>query len=473
MSDILNESYKEAEFSPQAVDAAANVIVSSDKLCAYIHVVPPKHGGKEVSFGIIYNELNKCKVSFGIIKIAVLDIIKNHIYGKDVMIAQGIAPVNGTDGSYKLLFDINFDGRPKEKEDGNVDYKNLDLVKNVEDKQPLCIIVSPTEGKNGTTVFGQTILAKKGKAVPSMTGKNTVLSEDGNVITAARRGYVSFNNGKINVNDTLFIKENVDNSTGNIRTNSNVVVTGTVLSGFSVESDGNIQIEGTISGAHIKASGNVVLRNGIIGGKLECEGDLSTRFIENCDVFVKGSVRADFILNSRVVCAKNIEAIGTKSKIVGGSLVAGGDIKAHIIGTISYTKTYLEIGTDTDVIIRQQEIAKILPDLESKVQSLQSLLSLFQQLQNANRLTDEKRQAFSDTIYSYKTSSSQLLEYRRELKEITDSIKEKGYGKIICFGTIYPGTTVKIGDFNMVVKTPIVNKKLFYTEDGISEGLAV
>lgn len=473
MQDASTNSYEKSSPPPQPVDAVAKVIASDDRLTAYIHIQPPENGGKEVSFSTIYNELNKSKVSYGIIKGTVLDIIKNHIYGKNVMIAKGTAQINGTNGSYKLLFDINNDGRPKEKEDGKVDYKNLDLVKNVENEQPLCIIIAPTEGKNGTNVFGKTILAKSGKPVLSMTGKNTLLSDDGRVITAAKRGYVSFINGKIIVNDTLFIKENVDNSTGNIKTNSNVVISGTILSGFSVESDGNIQVDGTISGALVKAKGNIVLRNGIVGGKLECDGDLSTKFIENCDVFVKGSLKSDYILNSRVVCAKNIEAIGSKSKIVGGSLIAGEDIKAQTIGTISYTKTYIEIGTDTEVIKKQQEIAKMIPDLESKIQSLQSLLSLFQQLQKANRLTDDKRQGFEDAIYSYKESSSQLIKCRQELSEITESIKEKGYGKIICTGTIYPGTTVKIGEFSLLIKMPIVNKKLLYTEDGISEVLAI
>ncbi|MEA4972275.1 MAG: FapA family protein [Candidatus Metalachnospira sp.] len=473
MADTSIEPFEKSILPPQPIDAVAKVTVSNDKLRAYLYIVPPENGGKEVSLGLIYNAINKNKITFGIIKEALLDISQNHIYGKDVLIAEGMSQVNGINGSYKLLFDINNDGKPKEKEDGKVDFHDLDLVKNVEEKQPLCIIGLPTEGKDGVSVYGQKILAKNGKPISSMTGKNTVLSEDGKVIAAAKSGHVTLNYGKINVNDTLYIKENVDNSTGNIRTNSSVVVTGSVLPGFSVESNGYIQIGGTISGSFIKASGNIILRNGIIGGKLECEGDLTTKFIENCDVFVKGSVKADYIMNSRIVCAKNIEAIGIISKIVGGSLIAGENIEARIIGTISYTKTYLEIGTDPTVINRQQELIKMIPDLEARIYGLQSLLSLFQQLQNANRLTEDKRQAFSDAVYSYESSSSLLQECKQELEDIKESVKIRGYGKVICSGTLYPGTTVKIGDSTMSIKTPIVNKMLFYTKEGISEALAI
>jgi len=471
MSDILNKPNEKIVLPPKPVDAEAKVTVSEDKMRAYIRINPPENGGKEVSLGLIYSELNKSKVTFGLIKDAMFNIIKDHIYGKDVMIAKGIEPVNGVDGSYKLLFDINIVGKPKEIEDGKVDYKNLDLVKNVEKMQPLCIISLPTEGKNGTTVYGVTIKAKKGKAVRSMTGKNTILSEDGKVILAAIRGHVSYINGRINVNDILYIKEDVDNATGNIRTNSNVVVMGTVLSGFSVESDGDIQINGTISGAIVRAGNNIVLKNGIIGGRLECEGNLFATFIENCNVFVKGSVKADYILNSSVVCGNNIEAIGSKAKIVGGRLIAGENITARTIGTISYTKTYLEIGTDPNLVKKQQEIINMIPDLEAKIISLKSLLNLFKQLENANRITEEKHQAYIDTIYSYKSYTSQLNDCRQELKEITESVKKKGYGKVICTGTIYPGTIIKIGEFKKFVKLPIVNKKLLYTEEGISEAL--
>ncbi|MPM58573.1 hypothetical protein SDC9_105404 [bioreactor metagenome] len=115
----------------------------------------------------------------------------------------------------------------------------------------------------------------------------------------------------------------------------------------------------------------------------------------------------------------------------------------------------------------------MIPDLEARIYGLQSLLSLFQQLQNANRLTEDKRQAFSDAVYSYESSSSLLQECKQELEDIKESVKIRGYGKVICSGTLYPGTTVKIGDSTMSIKTPIVNKMLFYTKEGISEALAI
>lgn len=472
MTGFPNGSFENSSFPLQPIDAAAKVIISRDNLSAYLHVNPPENGGKEVSRDMLAEELNKNKITFGIIEGSLKDIEENRIYGRNVLIAQGIAPVNGNDGTYELLFDIKNDGKPKERADGKVDFHDLGFVKNVNENQPLCLIVLPTEGEDGISVFGQTISSKNGKAVPSMTGKNTKLSDDGKIIYAMISGHVSFAVGKINVSDTLFIKENVDNSTGNIITNSNVVVAGTVLPGFSVESDGDIQIGGTVSGSFIKAGGNVVLRNGIIGGKLECEGDLTTKFIENCDMFVKGSVKADYIMNCRIVCAKSILASGAISKIVGGSLIAGEDITARIIGTSSYTKTYIEIGTDPTVVSRQQELIRLIPDLETKLSSLQSLISLFQQLQKANRLTDDKKQAFCDAVYSYKTSSELLKNGKQELEYITEAIKKRGFGRVICRGTIYPGTTVKIGDFKMMVNVPIINKSLFYTVEGIGEAFA-
>lgn len=472
MTDFSNGVVENNNFPLQPIDAAAKVIISRDNLSAYLHIDPPENGGKEISREMLAEELNKNKVTFGIIDGVLQDIEENRIYGREVLVAQGIEPINGNDGTYELLFDVGNEGKPREGADGKVDFHDLGFVKNVKENQPLCSIVLPTEGKDGTSVFGRKLSAKNGKAIPSMTGKNTKLSEDGKVIYSVISGHVSFAVGKINVSDTLFIKENVDNSTGNIITNSNVVVAGTILPGFSVESEGDIQIGGTVSGSFIKAGGNVVLRNGIIGGKLECEGDLTTKFIENCDVFVKGSVKADYIMNCRIVCAKSIQASGTISKIVGGSLVAGEDITARIIGTSSYTKTYIEIGTDPTVVSRQQELIQLLPHLEAKIESLHSLISLFQQLQKANRLTDDKKQAFYDAVYSYKTSSELLRDGKQELEDITEAIKKRGFGRVICRGTIYPGTTVKIGDFKMVVNIPIVNKSLFYTVEGIGEAFA-
>ena len=59
--------------------------------------------------------------------------------------------------------------------------------------------------------------------------------------------------------------DNVDNSTGNLRFNGDVVVKGFVQEGFEIHSTGNVRIEGSVEGASIYADGSILLVNGING----------------------------------------------------------------------------------------------------------------------------------------------------------------------------------------------------------------
>ncbi len=474
---VTNNAFTSAENTQQAppptpVDATAEVFLADRDMRAYLLLTAPKDGGAVLGAQKLADLLAAQGVRVGILQEALAKAEAKPVYGQKILVAEGMPPGNGSDGSYELQFDADNELKPKVQADGSVDFYDLGLVTNVREGQVLCTITLPTDGVNGITVTGETAPARKGKPVPPLTGKNTKLSEDGQQITAAISGYVDFAMHKINVNDTLFIKEDVDNSTGSIKTPSNVVIGGTVSSGFSVESEGNVQIGAAISGAKIKAGGNLTLKRGSTGCKLECEGDLTTRYMENCDVFAKGSIKSDYIMNCTIKCAKSIQVGGPIAKIVGGSCIAGEDIVARTIGSSAGIRTYLEIGTDPEMIRRQQELVDQIPQWENTIASLQSLLKLFEQYEAAGRLTPEKKQAYQDALYSYQTSSELLQKGTQELEMIADQIKQKGYGRIVCKGTIYPGTCVKIGGTRMLVSNSLINRVLSYGDDSIVDSPA-
>jgi hypothetical protein len=475
---VTNDAFTTAENTqqqpvpPPPVDATVEVILADRGMRAYLLLTSPQNGGAALNEQQLADALAAQGVKTGIQQDILAKTASEPEYGQKILIAEGVPPLHGGNGSYELQFEAENELKPKVRADGSVDFYDLGLVTNVREGQVLCTITLPTDGTDGVTVTGEVAPAKKGRPVPTMTGKNTKLSEDGLQITAAVSGYVDFAMHKINVNDTLFIKEDVDNSTGSIKTPSNVVISGTVSSGFSVESEGNVQVGAAISGAKIKAGGNLVLKRGSTGCKLECEGDLTTRYMENCDVFAKGSIKSDYIMNCNIKCAKSIQVGGPIAKIVGGSCIAGEDIVARTIGSSAGIRTYLEIGTDPEMIRRQQALVEQIPQWEAKMASLQSLLKLFEQYEAAGRLTPDKKQAYQDAMYSYKTSSELLEKGSQELEVIEEEIKKRGYGRIVCKGTIYPGTCVKIGGTRMLVSAPMSNRALSYGDDNIIDSPA-
>lgn len=458
------------EHAVQPVDSVIKIFILKKGLEAIINIVPPQNGGMGPNIESIRAELNNMNIKYGINTELLLDICKSPIYNQDIVIAQGVKPVNGKDGTYKILFQAERDLKPKEREDGTVDFHNLEIVENVKQGQVLCTITHPTEGTPGITVTGDKIPCLKGKSVPNLLGKNTKFNIDKTAILSAIDGQVYHTQGKIVVNETLVIQKDVDNSTGHIKANGNVIINGAVLPGFIVKAAGNIEVKGNVNSATLKSGGDIIVRNGAIGSKIYCEGDLDIKFIENSNVFVKGNVKATYIMNSNIKCGKTVQVAGSISKIVGGTCIAGENIEARTIGSIAAVKTYLEIGTDSTIIERQQELLRELPELEAKLNSLISLISLLQQYEAAKRLTPEKKQMLDNAVSSFKHITDSINNGKQELEHITESIKSKGYGRIICSGTIYPGTIAKIGSMQTKIREALLRKSLYYTEEGICIG---
>jgi len=197
-----------------------------------------------------------------------------------------------------------------------------------------------------------------------------------------------------------------------------------------------------------------------------CGGNFNGRFIENSNVIIKGSARTEYIMDSDVRCGKNLEIVGSYARFYGGSLVVGGDFTCPIIGSPSGIKTIIEVGTDSSILERQQEIENNLPKLQKQLQSLRLLISLLMQYQEAGRLDDEKRERLENALYNYSMVESLYESESRELEQIHEKIRVKGYGRIKCARTIYPGTVIKIGPAAITITEPLHNVVL-YLSDGM------
>jgi len=458
---------------PPAIDAVIHISITDAGLEAHIRIDPPLNGGAAPTRKDLEDALSKCGVSYQIDADKLNALSVEPIYDCDIVAARGTPPVNGKDGT--AAFQIGVEKkllRPKENEDGIVDYHDLGIVENVEKGQVLCIITPPTEGTPGVAVTGKELLQRKGKPVPSYLGKNTELSEDGTSILSKIDGQVDFIGRRINVNETFYVRENVDNSTGDINVVGNLVVRGAVKPGFKIEAGNNIDVYGTVESSSIRAGGNIRLQSGIISSELYCEGDLKSRFIENCNIFVKGDIRADYVLNSRINCGKSLKTEGSIARIIGGKCLVGQNIEARTIGSAANVKTKLSLGTDPALIQRQQELQALIPELEKQTDSLRPLLTLLRDLESSNRLTAEKRQLLRSVSENFDTGIRRLEESKKELESIAQSIHNRGYGRVICTGTIFPGTKVSIGTSNYLVSDALVNASLYYQEGTICIGSA-
>ncbi len=457
---------------PELVPTEIIVSLSDDKTQAYVKLKPPINGGSTPTPEDLERALADRKIIYGVNAAVLERLANNPLYEEEILVAMGIKPIHGQNGTHTFQFNIVKNFKPKERPDGTIDFYDLDIVENVSQGQSLCIIKAPIEGTDGLTVTNQTIPYKKGKPVPSMTGKKTKLNDDGTAILSVIDGQVEFDGKKIHVNECFYVK-NVDHTTGNIKVNGNLIVHGIIQQGLSVEAGGNIEVKGTVESASISASGNIILRSGITGSDLHCDGDLTSRFIENCTVFVKGSIHSEYSLNSQIRCGKCLEIKGSRSKFLGGSCLVGQDIISRDIGSVAGIKTDLELGTDPQIIERQQEIEKTIPALEKQNESLKPLIDLLQQLEAINRLSPDKKHLLENVLANRDANNAKLKLEKEELEKINETIRTRGYGRIVCTGVIYPGTHVKFGNVNMVITDSLQCASIYYAQGQIHQGSAL
>ena len=118
MNELLDNSDSINDILPDAIDAKINVSISNDKLQAIVNISPPKDGGMGPSNENLMKEIVSNKIIYGIDKLSLLYMCKEPVYDTDIIIARGIEPIHGIDGSFEILFNIIKKLKPKQREDG-------------------------------------------------------------------------------------------------------------------------------------------------------------------------------------------------------------------------------------------------------------------------------------------------------------------------------------------------------------------
>jgi uncharacterized protein len=436
------------------INTSANVMVSPDKMKAYISFSPPENG-RMMSFEEVIDILNKNGIIYGINRTNLETIIKYPVYNEMICVAEGTSPINGQNGRVEFYFDIKREVKPTIMEDGRVDFRELNLIESVSQGQKLCMLIPPVPGIAGKTVNGTDIPALDGKPALLPKGRNVTASEDGQIIFANINGQVCYLDGKISIFSTHEVPADVDNSTGNIYFVGNVTVRGNVLSGFAVEAGGNVEVWGVVEGAVIKAGGDIILRRGMQGmgkGTLISGGDIIARYIEHSNIEARNDIKSEAIMHSNVKCGNKLELAGKKGLLVGGSCKVGKEIIAKVIGSHMATVTDIEVGVDPSLREKYRALKDEINTMESDLKKAEQAITILKKLEMAGALTPDKQEILAKSVRTKIFFNSKIVELREESASIEAKLQQDAYGKIRCFNYVYPGTKIAIGSCLMYVR---------------------
>ena len=212
-----------------SVDSVIRVRIIENGLQACLYIEPPIKNGAGPTVDSMMAALSNAGVTYNIDMEKLKELEAKPVFYKDVVVATGIPPVNGEDGKAEFLFDVKKDSfKPKENEDGTVDFRDLDQIQNVTKGQVLCRITHPTEGKPGMSVLGMELKQKKGKPSPSPFRKKHHAQRGRHRYYFQDRWSGGFCRRKDKRQQYLHCQRNVDVSTGNIKVAGSLIVRGMV-----------------------------------------------------------------------------------------------------------------------------------------------------------------------------------------------------------------------------------------------------
>ncbi|HNX58063.1 MAG TPA: FapA family protein [Spirochaetota bacterium] len=446
-------------------DSTMRVEVTIDEMKAYVHFMPPRFAGRNMEYDDVMEALKSSGVVAGVNEKRIQDYLEAMVYTQPLVAAEGIPPRNGRDAwiDYKVRINNRVDFS---QFDGQIDFKDLNLIENVVVGQLLAVKVPAEKGVQGRTVTNRVLPSRSGRDLQIKHGQGTILSDNGLELTAEKNGQVVMIAARICVEDILVIKGDVDNNTGNITMLGSVVVTGSVLDNFTVKASGNIEVYGTVQKAFLEAEGDIVIRQGVNGrdeAKIETTGgSIYTKMVHSATLIAEKSVVvAEEILHSRVDGGKMVFCNGKRAQIVGGIIRAGEEVNARVIGAESFIKTVLHVGMNPKVLQQFSDLQTLLQKIKDEKAMIDKDVSTLQSRKRTAALPKDQEEKLTTLVSRHEKLDKREGEVTLELEELNAYLGMlEQHGKVCVEKTIFPGVEINIKDQKYRVSDEYTNAKI-------------
>lgn len=427
------------------------VVTFSDKAeRALVRFYPPSTGGNMLTMDDIVSDLQFAGVKHGIRKKAIQHFLDNREYCRDYIMAKATYPIEGHDASIEYFFDINATAKPKQNEDGSVDFHQLGNIELAEEGMKLATLKPADKGRAGISVLGTPLPPKKVKVLRLRYGRNIRLSDDKCNLYAEVAGHVTLVEDMVMLSDVYRVPANVDASTGDIKFNGTVEVTGNVNTGFAIDATGDIVVNGVVEGAVLNSGGNIVLKRGMQGmerGELKAAGNITAKFLENCKVKCEGGLMADAVLHSEVECKEAVEIKGKKGLINGGFVRTYATISATSIGSTMGTSTTIEVMSERELALKRNELKEKIEEKENELKKIETVAeAVKEQLAQKKEITPEHHEYIRKATKIKPVLKKEMREMAYEAEGLQAMIDKNRGSCIKVNGELFPGVKIMVKD---------------------------
>jgi len=343
---------------------------TADEMICWIQL-PARNDGAVYTEELIMSFLVQCRIMAGINKEAISNMLKNLNPKEKYVVAAGKAAVDGVDGYYEFLVDMEQDKEPVILKDGTADLSNIEAIKQVKAGDKIAIYHKAKKGEDGYNVYGEALRAKNGKEIPILKGEGFMILNDRVTYVAKYSGAISMIDGMINIEKIMIVPE-VKITDKKIIYDGVVYVTGDVNSGSDIDATGDVIIGGHMESSEIVSGRNVIIKGGAtcpIRGSIKAKGDVSAKFFEGVTISGK-NISANYFINCNVVASGLIKTYGRVGTIYGGSCQSLFGIETAFVGNKAGAKTIITLGVNNSILGELSNINKMISREEEELSSL-------------------------------------------------------------------------------------------------------
>lgn len=343
---------------------------TSDEMICWIQL-PLRKDGAVYTEELIMSFLVQCRIMAGIKKDAITQMLSNLVPDEKYVVAAGKQAVDGVDGYYEFLVDLETEQEPVILKDGTADLSNIDAIKQIKAGDKIAIYHKAKKGEDGYNVYGEALRAKNGKEIPILKGEGFMILSDKVTYVAKYTGAISMVDGLINIEKIMIVPE-VKITDNKIVYDGVIYVTGDVNSGSNINATGDVIIGGHMESSEIVSGRNVIIKGGAtcpIRGSIEAKGDISAKFFEGVEITGK-NISANYFINCNVNANGLIRTYGRVGTIYGGSCQSLIGIETASVGNKAGAKTIVTLGVNSSILGEMSNVNKAISREQEELNSL-------------------------------------------------------------------------------------------------------
>ena len=416
-----------------------NISLSPDEMEAYLQIDKKNVPGRINIIIALTDKGIKNGIDFEMVDA----VSKGEIDQSSVIIAKGTPCIDGKDGWYEFYFQTKSDNYEELLEQDKIKFSQIEWFETVNKDQQLAYYHKSIPGKDGTTVTGKKVYAKRCKELPLLSGSGIKKQKDNVTYIANQNGVIMLDGYTLKVTPLLKLKE-VATST-EVNFTGNIIIEGNVKSGAKIHATEDVLIKGTVESAQINTEGNLILQKEFIGYRdatIRAKKNVFGPDFELVEIYASQKIIGNKFKNCILYAQGQVKTVGQDGMITGGSTCAENGIKTVRLGTQERIPTFIKIGKIERFKQRENNYNSIIRDVSQELFTLQTALKEFQK-----RFSPELRNKMEMYLKIENAIYTKEREMENILKQKHDLLEEINKSETACVeitDILYEGVTVEI-----------------------------